>query len=190
MNTVPPLLTIHLGTQGRSLDDQGFRVVGVSGVRKKITHVAGDNGGSQMCVYLQFENFTLKRFTNHLCLCFLCLQVIINQSLSQPSEISFFPTCQQYNLLIVGSAIFLYPTSTCNKILRLPHPPYVLRQADAPSPLGEPPATPAAFSKAETDTKSTTTAPSSTPVTFSKSGKGTLKTGTGTSSTGHRLGFQ
>ena len=35
-HTEAPLLTDHLGTQGRSSDDQGFRMVGVSGVGEPI----------------------------------------------------------------------------------------------------------------------------------------------------------
>ena len=64
-HTVPPLLTGHLRTQGRSSDDQSFQMVGISGVGdttplKKILelNVSGDNEGSWLCLYLQCEFYT------------------------------------------------------------------------------------------------------------------------------------
>ena len=93
-NTVPPLLTDHLGTQDRSSDDWGFRMVGVLGVgdqtplKKKLElNVTGNNVGSWMCMY--HVNFILKHFTNR-CLWSLCLQVIINQRvLANPVKYHF-----------------------------------------------------------------------------------------------------
>ena len=55
-STVPPLLSWPLGTLDPSLGDQG--------------------------TYTYNLNFILKLLTNHLCLCFRCLQVISNQRVS------------------------------------------------------------------------------------------------------------
>ena len=66
-STVPPVLTDHLGTHGRWLDDRGCWMVGVSVVgtpqhpSKKYFNIVGDIGGSRMCVYLQCE-FDTKMF--------------------------------------------------------------------------------------------------------------------------------
>ena len=48
------LLTNHLGTQGPSSDDQGFRVVGISGVRDHLNNnlyeTMGDSMGSMTII--------------------------------------------------------------------------------------------------------------------------------------------
>ena len=65
------------------------------------------------CTYTYNVNLRLKQFTNYLCLCSLCLQVIINQRFSaKPVKYNFVLHTGNITFETVGAAILHYPTYT------------------------------------------------------------------------------